>query len=847
MDLISQDSDASFDLDQILPLNPLNNSWQRSSESLSSAFPNPAISSTRGPYLNLNATVRTLLVALEELISQMFPESPNSPSSVKRAGATFAFSPPGIMVSGPGSPPQMISFSSTGRTGFEPVGLGLGMMDTSHAERMAKAFSEHASSSSLEGSNLDSGFFAGPAGSPSGSLRRKRSAAEASPELFLPPSLSASSSFSDSPYSSSYKARRLGTGLSTRFTKSLKVGDPSSPTPTFPLPHSLSTASASSTGSSSNANVPITIGLSNREFTDSISDDPSGQSGSAGASSSTSEMRRMAWPRNRPSNLPLPPLFPSNIMKKPSLSPSTSSIWMDVPPHQQDNCIETGSTLGTRSVSSSATPCSFRTTPSTDAMDEDGNFEAPSGRSTPSERVEEDESLLGTRDEAWSRKKRELEYNLSLLQNGSFCGDSYEDMRNLVEKIVGTAVWLSGGELGQLQTVVPIWGLYKENVEKVLQYISIVEDMKTLLSHKWDMQGDLDTDLTRISAFLEQKSPHYSEVMNYHDSVWKRLGFPIEEDLIRAVAQWLFSLPWRYWLLLEAELQNRERAELLNSGIVANGKRSIDTGFIEKTTKGPGLSECILNGLSVGADYASLIRRPLPPKMDDMAICMASVYLEWATMALNLLTTSSTNRPSPNAISRSVAGSNPPRAKTTLSGKPAPMAKVALLMENATRVLEYLRVLRTSRVTIMPALPAAPLAGRRLASPSRVGSIASSNGGSPANSSQENQRKRFSPMKDAMLASPLTGDFADGFGNRNGKDEAVERLGQAATEFGLSMFTYIGSKKRNSAAHNPVAVSHANPLVALACRYVRVLFSLTALDNQYEMRLMKLSQRFEAY
>ncbi|KAJ3202815.1 hypothetical protein HDU67_000261 [Dinochytrium kinnereticum] len=75
-----------------------------------------------------------------------------------------------------------------------------------------------------------------------------------------------------------------------------------------------------------------------------------------------------------------------------------------------------------------------------DAMDEDGEDGGVDGEGDGE----------GGGDVVWLRRRRELEVNLTVMQNGGFCGDSYEDLRGLVEKILETARWLSGGDLGKM-------------------------------------------------------------------------------------------------------------------------------------------------------------------------------------------------------------------------------------------------------------------------------------------------------------------------------------------------------------------------------------------------------------
>ncbi|KAJ3202816.1 hypothetical protein HDU67_000262, partial [Dinochytrium kinnereticum] len=75
-------------------------------------------------------------------------------------------------------------------------------------------------------------------------------------------------------------------------------------------------------------------------------------------------------------------------------------------------------------------------------------------------------------------------------------------------------------------------------------------------------------------------------------------------------------------------------------------------------------------GLTVTSDYTTYTRRPIPPKMDDLAITLTTLHLEWTSLAL-----------------RPPAGGGHHRP-------PPPLAKVAALVEDAVRAVEALKGIR---------------------------------------------------------------------------------------------------------------------------------------------------------
>jgi hypothetical protein len=65
------------------------------------------------------------------------------------------------------------------------------------------------------------------------------------------------------------------------------------------------------------------------------------------------------------------------------------------------------------------------------------------------ESVEKGLSLPNLQTE-WQAKRKELEHNLTLLQNG-IPSDSYDDLKTITEKIMEAARWLSGGNTDELR------------------------------------------------------------------------------------------------------------------------------------------------------------------------------------------------------------------------------------------------------------------------------------------------------------------------------------------------------------------------------------------------------------
>ncbi|KAJ3110812.1 hypothetical protein HDU96_006249 [Phlyctochytrium bullatum] len=93
------------------------------------------------------------------------------------------------------------------------------------------------------------------------------------------------------------------------------------------------------------------------------------------------------------------------------------------------------------------------------------------------EEADDSDSLAAagaTKEAVMLRKSQELQHNLSLFQNMAFFGDSYDDLKTLVERIMETAVSLGEGDLRLVARAVPLWETCKEKVEKGVQLIDTI-------------------------------------------------------------------------------------------------------------------------------------------------------------------------------------------------------------------------------------------------------------------------------------------------------------------------------------------------------------------------------------
>ncbi|KAJ3083934.1 hypothetical protein HK102_000830, partial [Quaeritorhiza haematococci] len=260
---------------------------------------------------------------------------------------------------------------------------------------------------------------------------------------------------------------------------------------------------------------------------------------------------------------------------------------------------------------------------------------------------------------AWNDRRRELEHNLTLLQNG-VPSDSYDDIRAITEKIIEAAEWLSCGERAELGALIPLWRMLERNIENVVNYIKIVEDMKATVNCSFHMFGDLDVDLKRMKELLQTKNDSYRDVLRQNAAQWILLGFPVESELIQSVKNWFYGLPRLYFTHLEQELYRpREVAAFHDLRI-------------------PHLMENALSGIQFTTECSHFLHAPVPPRLMDQVLSLGAIFINYTTsMVDNLM-----NR---SGKTRSAEG------------------RVIMLYENLIQLFQHLRILQdTMEIVVVP-------------------------------------------------------------------------------------------------------------------------------------------------
>ncbi|KAI9345123.1 hypothetical protein DFJ73DRAFT_490609 [Zopfochytrium polystomum] len=152
-------------------------------------------------------------------------------------------------------------------------------------------------------------------------------------------------------------------------------------------------------------------------------------------------------------------------------------------------------------------------------------------------------TAIATVEEEWMAKKNELEYNLSLLQNG-IASDSYDDLKVITEKIVESARFVAGDDLDRLAGILHDWPTAEAALDKSMKFIGVIEDMKSLQSIRWEVEQGTAALVEKMRNFYLERSDTYRDILEDGGSRWTEQGFPVEQVVLDSTASWLCSQAW---------------------------------------------------------------------------------------------------------------------------------------------------------------------------------------------------------------------------------------------------------------------------------------------------------------
>ncbi|RIA95937.1 hypothetical protein C1645_441486 [Glomus cerebriforme] len=157
----------------------------------------------------------------------------------------------------------------------------------------------------------------------------------------------------------------------------------------------------------------------------------------------------------------------------------------------------------------------------------------------------------------FQERSRDMESSLNILNN-SF-PNNYDDIQVLIDRFLLNADWLRCDYCKPFIQIFPQWQTLERNLENIVQYVEIIEDMKATVNSEYPKSENIDSGLKRIQEVLEFKKSLYGEILQQSGLAWKVFGFPIEEAWIYAIKQWLFGLAFHSSSMMNIELNKYDQ------------------------------------------------------------------------------------------------------------------------------------------------------------------------------------------------------------------------------------------------------------------------------------------------
>ncbi|CAI2180866.1 19267_t:CDS:2 [Funneliformis geosporum] len=158
----------------------------------------------------------------------------------------------------------------------------------------------------------------------------------------------------------------------------------------------------------------------------------------------------------------------------------------------------------------------------------------------------------------FQEKSRDMESSLNILHNS--IPNNYDDIRVLIDRFLFNADWIRCDYSKPFIQIFPQWQTLGRNVENIVQYVEIIEDMKATLNSEFPKSEKIGSDLKRIQEVLMFKKSLYGEILQQSGLAWKAFGFPIEEAWIYEVKQWLYGLAFHCSEMMKNELDKYDQS-----------------------------------------------------------------------------------------------------------------------------------------------------------------------------------------------------------------------------------------------------------------------------------------------
>ncbi|RHZ68817.1 hypothetical protein Glove_293g5 [Diversispora epigaea] len=154
--------------------------------------------------------------------------------------------------------------------------------------------------------------------------------------------------------------------------------------------------------------------------------------------------------------------------------------------------------------------------------------------------------------------ERFFQMELSLVKLHNNIPKVYDEIRCSVDMFLLNADWLRCDYCKPFTQIFPQWQTLGRNLENFVQYVEIVEDMKTMVSSEYSQSGDVCLVIQKAKELLEFKKSLYGEILQQNGLTWKRLGFPVSDSWFYTTKQWLHGLAFHCLSIMNNELNKYE-------------------------------------------------------------------------------------------------------------------------------------------------------------------------------------------------------------------------------------------------------------------------------------------------
>lgn len=216
----------------------------------------------------------------------------------------------------------------------------------------------------------------------------------------------------------------------------------------------------------------------------------------------------------------------------------------------------------------------------------------------------------------------DMESTLTILHNS--IPQAFDDIMSLIDRFLSNAEWLRCDYCKPFIQIFPQWQTLGKNVENIVQYVEIVEDMKATVNSEYPQNKDIGCNLQRFLEVLEFKKSLYGEVLQQSGLSWKAQGFPVEDNWFHAMRQWLFGLVFNCSAIMINEMNKYDRInadDIRTTKIMENIMSCIKiTSYTVELTGSPN-NELILSSLVLATSYVNLSLSQID-KMESKIRCV---------------------------------------------------------------------------------------------------------------------------------------------------------------------------------------------------------------------------------